>query len=592
MRRAEAIISVLQGRGRQKANLKRVYRLLYNKELYLKAYSNIYANSGAMTPGATNETADGMSVDLIEQIIKELRQERFKWTPVKRIYIPKRNGKTRPLGIPTWRDKIVQEVMRMLLEAYYEGRFWKYSHGFRPGKGCHTALMDIQKTWKGTIWFIEGDIEKCFDKIDHETLLNIVERDIKDGRFINLLRGLLKAGYMEGWNYHKTYSGTPQGGIISPLLANIYMNEFDSWVANKLIPKYTTGKKRRTNPEYHKLANQVYKIRKGQSTGNLREIKKRMRKIPSLVMDDPHYRRLNYIRYADDTLFGLIGSREDAEKIKGEIASWLQHNLKLTLSPEKTLITHAKTETATFLGYELSTMQKDYQLDSRKKRNSNGRISLRVPVSVIKEKSREYRTHDTRLALDSDFDIVTKYQAIYRGLVNYYIMADNVCHLDFVKWKMESSLLRTLAMKHKSSVKKMADKLKSEHNGIACLKVVVRRDGKKPLIARFGGLPLKVNKNAMIKEYKPETWNVRTEIIQRLLADECEVCGSSDKVQVHHVRKLADLKKRYRGKRMSSWVKHMCSRNRKTMMVCHNCHTDIHAGRPLNWKESLESRMH
>jgi hypothetical protein len=278
-----------------------------------------------------------------------------------------------------------------------------------------------------------------FDKIDHETLLNIVERDIKDGRFINLLRGLLKAGYMEGWNYHKTYSGTPQGGIISPLLANIYMNEFDSWVANKLIPKYTTGKKRRTNPEYHKLANQAYKIRKGQSTGNLREIKKRMRRIPSQVMDDPQYRRLKYIRYADDTLFGLTGSRQDAEKIKREIASWLQNNLKLTLSPEKTLITHAKTETATYLGYELSTMQKDYQLDSRKKRNSNGRISLRVPVTVIKEKSKEYRTHDTKLVLDSDYDIVTKYQAIYRGLVNYYIMADNVCHLYYVMWKMQGS---------------------------------------------------------------------------------------------------------------------------------------------------------
>ena len=592
MRTAEAIISVLRERGKKKANLNRVYRLLYNKELYLKAYANIYANSGAMTPGTTNETADGMSVDLIDEIIEELRQERFKWTPVKRIYIPKKNGKTRPLGIPTWQDKIVQEVMRMLLEAYYEGRFWKYSHGFRPGKGCHTALWEIQTSWKGTIWFIEGDIEKCFERIDHETLLNIIKRDVKDGRFINLLRGLLKAGYMENWRYHSTYSGTPQGGIISPLLANIYMHEFDSWVVSELLPKYTTGKKRKANLEYRKLTNHVYRIRKGESTGNLRELRKRMRTVPSQVMDDPGYRRLNYIRYADDTLCGFTGPKEEAEKIKEEMAEWLQDNLKLTLSPEKTLITHAKTESAMFLGYELSTMQKDYQLDSRKRRNSNGRISLRVPVSVINEKSNEYLSEDRKLALDSDYDIVTRYQAIYRGLANYYMMADNVCHLDHVRWNMQGSLLKTLAMKHKSSVKKMSKKLKTTHNGKPCLEVTVQRDGKKPLIARFGGISLKVNKKATIKEYKPQVWNTRTEIVQRLLADECEVCGSSEKIQVHHVRKLADLKKKYRGKRMPSWVKHMSSRNRKTMMVCHSCHTDIHAGSPLNWKESLESRMH
>ena len=592
MRTAEAILSVLQTRGKKKANIERVYRLLYNKDLYLQAYANIYANSGAMTPSTTRETADGMSIDLIDEIIAELRQERFQWTPVKRIYIPKKNGKTRPLGIPTWRDKIVQEVMRMLLEAYYEGRFWKYAHGFRPSKGCHTALREIQTTWKGTIWFIEGDIEKCFERIDHDILLNIIKRDVQDGRFINLLRKLLKAGYMENWRYQRTYSGTPQGGIISPLLTNIYLHEFDSWVVNELLPKYTVGKKRKGNPDYKKLSNHIARIRKGQSTGNLRQLRQQRRTLPAQVMDDPSYRRLHYIRYADDLLCGFTGSKEEAKTIKEEMAQWLQENLKLTLSPEKTLITHAKTESALFLGYELSTMHKDYQLDSRKRRNSNGRLSLRVPVAVIQEKSKEYSSYDGKLMLDSDYDIVTRYQAIYRGLVNYYMMADNVCHLDHVMWKMQSSLLKTLAMKHKSSVKKMADKLKSTHNGRICLEVAVQRDGKSPLIARFGGIPLKVNKKAFLKDYKPLVWNTRTEIIQRLLADKCEVCGGSEKIQVHHVRKLADLKKRYRGRRMPSWVKHMSARHRKTMMVCHSCHNDIHAGNPLNWKESLESRMH
>lgn len=319
MRTAKAITSVLQERGKKKQNLERVYRLLYEKELYLKAYANIYANNGAMTQGITEETADGMSLDLIDELIEEIRHERFKWTPVKSVYIPKKNGKTRPLGIPTWRDKIVQEVMRIVLETYYEGRFWKFSHGFRPQKGCHTALLEIQKTWKGTTWFIEGDIEKCFDKIDHEILLDIISRDIKDGRFINLLRGLLKAGYMEDWKYHETYSGTPQGGIISPLLANIYMNEFDTWVAKELIPTYTSGKRRQANPEYNKLVHAMYDIRHGKKTGSMKEVREMMRETPSQITDDPNYRRLNYVRYADDTLLGFIGTKEEAENIKEEV---------------------------------------------------------------------------------------------------------------------------------------------------------------------------------------------------------------------------------------------------------------------------------
>ena len=215
MRTAETIIKVLQERGKAKTNLEKVYRLLYNKNLYLKAYANIYPNAGAMTRGVTDETADGMSIDKIDEIIEDIRHERFKWTPVKRIYIPKKNGNKRPLGIPTWKDKLVQEVIRIILNAYYDRRFWKYSHGFRTGKGCHTALQEIGKVWKGTIWFIEGDIEKCFDNITHELLIQIIGKNVQDNRFLRLLSNMLKAGYMEEWKYYKTYSGTPQGGIVT-----------------------------------------------------------------------------------------------------------------------------------------------------------------------------------------------------------------------------------------------------------------------------------------------------------------------------------------------------------------------------------------
>ncbi len=174
MRKAETVLSVIRERGKRGLPLTDVYRQLYNEELYLRAYGRIYRNDGAMTRGMTDETVDGMSREKILSIIEALRGERYRWTPVRRVEIPKKNGKTRPLGIPTWSDKLLQEVMRLIMEAYYEPQFSDLSHGFRPQRGCHTALASIQRGWTGTKWFIEGDIKGCFDNIDHEVLLKIL----------------------------------------------------------------------------------------------------------------------------------------------------------------------------------------------------------------------------------------------------------------------------------------------------------------------------------------------------------------------------------------------------------------------------------
>src|SRR3954447_17110906 len=253
MQNAETVLAVLRERGGKGLPCDELYRQMFNKSLYLLAYGNIYSNQGAMTPGACDETADGMSEAKIDQIAAAMRGERYRFAPVRRVYIPKKNGKLRPLGLPSWSDKLVGEVVRLLLEAYYEPIFSGHSHGFRKGRGCHTALRKVQETWTGTVWFIEGDISDCFGSTDHEILMKILGEKIRDNRFLRLIRNMLKAGYMEDWQYHDTPSGTPQGGVVSPVLSNIYLHKLDEFVEREFIPRYTRGEHRKPNPEYWKV---------------------------------------------------------------------------------------------------------------------------------------------------------------------------------------------------------------------------------------------------------------------------------------------------------------------------------------------------
>jgi len=588
MQDAAAVLDVIGKRGARGLPVERLYRQMFNPQLFLMAYGKLYSNRGAMTPGATGETVDGMSLAKIGAIIGALRAERYRWQPVKRVYIPKKNGKKRPLGLPTWSDKLVAEVVRLLLEAYYEPRFSGRSHGFRPGRGCHTALSEVVETWKGTHWFIEGDISDCFGSLDHEVMLAALAEKIHDGRFLRLVRHMLRAGYLEDWRWHATLSGSPQGGIASPVLSNIYLDQLDQWIEHRLLPEYNLGRRRRPNPDYKAVENAIARAKRHGDRAELHRLSLQRRQLPSQDPADPGYRRLRYVRYADDWLLGFAGPRHEAEEIKSKIAAFLRDELKLELSPSKTLITHAASQAARFLGYEIKAQHSDTKI-TRNRRAVNGAIGLFVPRDVIRQKSVLYMSRGRpaqrgALLHDDDFTIVAKYQSEYAGLVQYYLLAQDVFRLGRLHWVMETSLLKTLAGKHRSTVGKMARKHKAVIATPAgprkVLQVTIERDrGRKPLVARFGGIPLRRVRTAVLTDQRPVMASAkRNELIHRLLAGRCELCEGTEGLEVHHVRKLADLNKPGRREK-PPWMHLMAKRRRKTLVICRRCHEDIHAGR-------------
>jgi group II intron reverse transcriptase/maturase len=587
MRDAEAVLDVVRDRGRRGLPLERIYRLLFSPQLYLLAYGRVYSNKGAMTPGADGETADGMSLAGIGRIIDALRHERYRFQPVKRAYIPKKNGKLRPLGLPPWSDKIVGEVIRLLLEACYEPRFSGYSHGFRPRRGCHTALSEVARTWTGTTWFIEGDISDCFGSPDHEVMLAILAEKLHDNRFLRLIRQMLKAGYLEDWEWHATLSGAPQGGVVSPVLSNIYLDKMDSYVEKVLMPEYTRGEARARSPAYRRTESALRRARARGDRAAGRELRQQLRSMPAHDPRDPGYRRPRYSRYADDTLLGLTGPRAEAEQIRSRLAAFLRDDLRLELSQEKTLITHARTQAAKFLGYEITVAHDDRKITGGRRR-LNGTVQLRVPRTVITAKCAPYPERGkpaSRPALKDrdDHAIISTYGAEYRGIVQYYLLAGDVWRLHRLEWAMKTSMLKTLAHRHRSTVTKMADKHKATtvtpHGPRRCFEARVERHGRKPLVARFGGIPLRRQKKAVISD-RPQgpARPRRKELITRLLAGQCEWCEQPAQVEAHQVRKLADLTRP--GQPQPAWARLMARKRRKTLIVCAPCHATIHAGSP------------
>lgn len=578
----------------------RLYRILFNEEMYYVAYKHLYAKPGNMTKGVDGKTIDGFSIPKIKQLIDTLKDETYQPYPSKRTYIPKKNGTKRPLGIPAFYDKLLQEVIKMVLEAIYEGCFEDTSHGFRPRRSCHTALKSIQNKCNGTKWFIEGDIKGFFDNINHDVLINTLKERIADDRFIRLIRKFLNAGYVEDWVFHKSYNGTPQGGIISPILANIYLDKFDKYM-KEYTTKFDKGNRRKENPIAKqlghrkaklvaKLKNVKNEVERKRLNEQIREIIKERLKYPAGNEMDNSMKRLKYVRYADDFLISVIGSKEDCKQIKDDIKNYMADVLKLELSEEKTLITNAQ-KSAKFLGYDIFVRKSN---DTRRDKNGHlvrsydHKIVLYVTTEVMRKKLFAYdamksvtrngkevwksKGRNYMRNLD-DLEIISQYNSEIMGFYNYYSIANNSCVIDSFYNIMEYSMYKTYAGKYRTSKKKIIAKYKK--NGVFAIPYKNKRGYTFYREFYDKGFKRKEMPDVNLNDKLPNTIAItggRNGLITRLQARVCELCGSTDELEMHHVRKLKNLK----GK--SDWEVKMIARQRKTLAVCIKCHHKIHAG--------------
>ena len=600
MRSPERVLNSLNEHSKDSSyKFERLYRLLFNEELFYVAYQKIASNGGSTTKGSDGRSIDGMSLARIETLIASLKDESYQPHPSRRVHIPKKNGKTRPLGIPAFEDKLVQEVVRMILEAIYEGHFETTSHGFRPKRSCHTALLHIQKTFSGAKWFIEGDIKGFFDNIDHDVLVGILRERISDDRFIRLIRKFLKAGYVEDWTFHNTYSGMPQGGIVSPILANIYLDKLDKYV-KEYIQHFDKGTKRRPGKESNNLANErkrtVRKLKKVKDgtekaalVARLKAIEQERAAFPNGDEMDESYRRLKYIRYADDFILGVIGSKEEAQRIKEDIKSFLSASLALELSEEKTLITHTG-KSAKFLGYEITVTRDNHQRRDVRgclRRTYGKRVRLNVSMATLRDKLLEYGAMEIKLRngkevwkpkcrsgliFNDDLEILDRYNRETVGFCNYYLIANNCVVLHNFRYIMEYSMYKTFAGKYRSTVRKINKKyrlnklftVKYEQQGVIKSRTFYKTSFKRRTTAFNGSCDIEPYSIADVS---------RTNLTDRLKAEKCELCGATGKLIMHHVRNLKDLK----GK--ESWERLMSARKRKTIALCPSCHRLRHLGK-------------
>jgi len=568
-----------------------LYKLTRMEDMLIVAYERLKSQPGNMTPGSVPGTLDGISTRTIEILSEQLRTEKYQPKPVRTVYIPKANGKKRKLGIPGPRDKIVQEVVRMILEAVYDspkGAYFKdNSHGFRRTHSCHTALQEVQR-WSGVTWFIEGDIQSCFDDIDHDILIEILRKKIKDDRLIILIQKFLKAGYLDVNRVMKnSLAGTPQGGIISPILSNVYLHELDEYV-EQLQRAYERGKQRKLNPEYRSLQRRRIRLAEEGKAGTpeYKALTRAMRKLPSMDIKDPKFVRIKYVRYADDWIVGVTGSHALAEEIKEKIGQFLKSKLNLTLSQEKTRITSARDEEAEFLGYRIRLGRTNKEQKITKSTNSSGRrfarrstgmqVVLKAPIDKVVKRLAQKGFCDSQgnptakkgyIFLDED-QIISLYSSVNRGLLQYYRPADNWPKMNRIQYILKYSLAKTLAGKRRTSITRVLRQGR--------ISIRVKRKDREKVILFYENTDWKVNRDAFSKSEEVDLVRMATRLRTRSkLGYACCICGETETIEMHHVRHIRKMS----GQKARGFLRIMAMLNRKQVPVCRACHQKIHTGK-------------
>jgi group II intron reverse transcriptase/maturase len=558
-----------------------------------QAWEEIRSNKGSMTAGIDSTIAVDITPERIQSLSTRLKTGQYRPKPVRRVYIPKANGKTRPLGIPTLEDRIVQQAVRMLMEPIFEADFYACSHGFRRNRSTHTALRDVARIFQRTTWTIEGDIVGCFDNIPHGRLMKAVETRIADEKVLGLIRAFLAAGYVEQWQYHRTYSGTPQGGVLSPLLCNIFLHQLDEYLMKELQANETQTKREsnaRRNPKYRKIAQKItrhrHRLKQAQGAAReglireLTELERQQRATPCYARDKRHPSKIGYVRYADDFVIMVQGKKPEARAIKDQIGKKLQE-MGLALSEEKTKLTHWRYK-VNFLGYQL------HGKPTRKGTSIRPILSIpRKKVQGIKEALREVSGYHQI----PEVDIIVQMSAMVRGWCNYYRYAtapqatfSDLGRYTWWRYAHYAARKQRLSIAQMIRQERQAGRLgEVTRNGRKRNTFRVFVEGKAVTLDLFpprtGQIRALSTTGQWIVDLKPvipTNWQSGRSLATRTAALErakgtCERCGEQPVAHVHHTVPL-------RGKTFLARVTSDSAQRYTAIALCNECHLEVHGG--------------
>jgi len=613
-----ATVSSLQVRtltskaGRDVIRGSEVKKTLESTEVNIKAISNlknlvaayelIKSKPGNMTKGANDITLDGINLAYFANVQSKLKAGKYEFNPARRIQIPKPGkNETRPLTIASPREKIVQKAILLIMERLYEDKFLDTSHGFRPARGTHTAMKQLEATFQSAQYIIEADFSKAFDSIQHEALMGIIREEIKCEKTLGLIKSGLKAGYFELGELHDNLAiGTPQGSILSPLLCNIFLHKLDEYI-EELKKEHHKGEKRQRSKENMKPQNKAkYWRRKGYDksrSAEYRLIIQQLLNTPSMRRDDS-FIRINYVRYADDFVVGVEGSYKTAKEILQKIETFVNNELKLKFNPNKTSISKFREKPFKFLGYSIRAPlmkrgKKPFETiivnDKRILRRKKVRISIEMDTEKVFKKLenngfiRKRTSHAAHKELEyggtfkgnlinlDHPDILKYYNLVVKGIQNYYSFARNRCDIARVGWLLKESCALTLARKFKlKTLAKVFGKFRKD------LGYDIDKDKRISFIdisyvkATNIAKAESINKDPLKSIEK--VWNAK--FTKSNLSAPCVICGSTTEVEMHHVRQIRDMKNP--NLKLDFFTRQMAAINRKQVPLCKDHHIRLH----------------